>query len=302
MDEITMKDYIMLSLLPFLKETIREIDYYGIYNLMDDVDAKLVDALKRYQNEDFGFQSKLEPDTRLPLSTNLGTSTAVKFFKIIFSRKEKIELAKGIVQYFENSYDRVDERFYITIPEVDHYPHAFWWNYENMKEWFEYGNPEGIIIGFLNKYSTYVKNLDLDYLNDKYIAFILSDLFDDVDKHALINAITFYDFVDISIRKKIKDKLQTVTLKLLEQDKDSWDDYALEPYKVLIASEHLLDKDNPLLKKNISYIKKKIREKSVAVPWDWNQYPEEFEEVKKEWVGHIYLDMIFAVYLYEGLD
>ncbi len=302
MDDVTMRDYISLDLLPYLKETIRDVDYLGIYNLMDDVDEKVIEALRVFQNVDNGFQSKLEPDTRLPKSTNLGTSTAVKFFKVIFSKKARTELAEGMVEYFEKSYNKKDERFYITIPEVDKYPHAFWWNYEHMKEWFEFGNPEGIIIGFLNKYSSFVQNLDLDYLNKKFIKYIHSESFADVDKHALLNAITYYDFVDISIKEKIKSRLLEVTLKLLEQDKNSWEEYALEPYKVYIASEHLLDREYPLLKENIEHVKKKVREKKVSVPWEWEQYPEVFEEAKREWVGHIYLDMILAIYLYEGLD
>jgi hypothetical protein len=123
-----------------------------------------------------------------------------------------------------------------------------------------------------------------------------------VDKHAMLNAVQYYVLVDDSIKTQIKDRILSVLLPMLEADKDSWEDYSLEPYKVYIACDTLLDKEYPLLKENIEYIKKRVVDKNVIVPWKWDQFEVEFEEAKQEWIGHLYLDMILAIYLYEGLD
>lgn len=66
---------------------------------------KILDELKKFQNDDGGFGHGIESDFRLPYSSPMATSVGVRHLSEIDDTKEAREMIKSAIDYFEASFD-----------------------------------------------------------------------------------------------------------------------------------------------------------------------------------------------------
>ena len=127
-----------------MKEKSRHIDELLILSLFKNQDEEIINELKKYQNADGGFGHCLEPDVRMPDSSVLATTRAVIVLHEVKEKRVKIKMIEDIVHYFESQYDNDRKGFYMVSKEVNNYPRAVWWNYEDIDKNLWVGLDNGI--------------------------------------------------------------------------------------------------------------------------------------------------------------
>lgn len=297
------KKFVLEQVLPHVKKESTALSYYMIASLYGNHDEDIIRELKKYQNDDKGFGNGLEADIQMPNSSAAATNIAIKALELVRDDKLKEPIIKDIVEYFENLYDEEKGRFFMATKEVDDYPHAVWWNFEDIasQKNFPFGNPDPEIIGFLYENRRFMKKLNFSSLINKVVNFIMSDKFMDAGMHSLMSVILFYKRVDDDVKNLIHDRIHQLVTKELNAALGKWDEYGLEPYKIYVLEPHFVNTHLEALGENLTQIIGKVSSLSVSPNWNWYQYEDVFEKVKKDWIGLMYFDMIWALRLHHIL-
>lgn len=286
--------YISETLLPKIKKNYRLLDYLLIERIVRNNDNELVNELKKFQNADKGFGNGLEPDIQMPQSSVAATDIAINILEDIKDENVKQNLIKDIVSYFESVYNIEKECFFMVTKEVNEYPRAIWWNYDE-KETCNYGNPNPEIYGFLYQNRKYLTKLDVNHLITQMVSYIHNGFEKDADMHSILSVLRFYKRVDSDVKNLIRDKLQKVINDNLEREPSKWSDYTLEPYMVAIIEKGFLSSNLDLLKVNLDYNLELIMNDLLLPKWEWYQFNDVFDKVKYHWLGIINQDVIKAL-------
>ncbi len=274
------------------------LDYYLIQSLFENKDKEIINELMKYQNKDCGFGHGLEPDVQMPNSSILATEQAVKALRFVKDNKIKEQMIQDIVSYFEKSYDSEKGRFLMVTKEVSNYPHAVWWNFIDLEKNFPFGNPDPEVIGFLYANRKHMKKLNFSNLINKVVEFIMSEQFLEAKMHTVMSVLHFYNRVDTDVKNLVHDRIHLLVNKELNAGLGKWDEYGLEPYKIYIIEPHFINAHLGVLGENLTGLINKINKLEVVPNWQWHQYEKVFKEVKYQWVGHMYFDMIRALKLH----
>lgn len=288
--------YIRESILPLIKEKGRMIDYYLVKGLLENTDKDIMNELKKYQNEDNGFGNSLEPDIRLPESSVVCTNMAVQILEQIKDQSLTEELREKIVAYYETAYIEELGRWRMVDEKVDSYPRAIWWNYESVDS-FTYGNPNPEIIGFLYQNMKYLKKININTEINKVIKYIESDFKTEVTMHSIISMLHFYKKMDKDVKYLIKEKLQKIINKELDEVNGNWNEYGLEPYKISIIDKRFLDSRRDEYNQNLLFNKELIMKGLMKPNWNWYQFEEVFNQCKNEWNGYLTFNVLKALRL-----
>ena len=288
------KEFIEQQVVPKVTQRGRRIDVLLIQSLFENKDKEILEELAKYQNKDGGFGNAIEPDIRMPGSSVVGTATAIKILHEVRNKDLKLPMIKQIVMYLETQYDEKRKGFPMIGKEVNDYPRAIWWNYEDLDKNFPFGNPDPEIIGFLFKYRRYLSRLNVSLLINEVIKWVLSDAFMNSGMHALFSTLYFYKRVDKDVRNLIHDRLHELATKEIEAAIDKWDEYGLEPYKVFVIEPHFISTHLAALGKNMEILREKLLKLEIEPNWQWYQFEDVFETAKQEWAGHMYFDILKA--------
>jgi hypothetical protein len=282
------------NLLSNLPTETRQLDIELIKSFISNNDENVIQALKDYQNEDGGFGHGLEADTTLPDSSVVNTDMAVTILEHLKHSKAKTDLIKAIIAYYETEYIH-DINGWKMIPKtVNNYPRAIWWNYESLDS-FPWQNPNLEIIGFLNQYKVYVTNLDVDFLTNLAIRKTLELTTENCSMHTLLSAVRFYERCDQKVKDSIFNHLNDLVNKLVTFESKKWNEYALEPYKVLSISKDFMKDQEDVIKINIASIEKLLNESYPLPKWNWFQFEEVFRKQKYQWIGNLSFEMLQAL-------
>ena len=289
------KTFIYETLIPHLEKTARKIDLYLIRSLFENMDQEIVGELATFQNEDGGFGNALEPDNRYPGSSILATSTGVKILHEVRNKELKLPMIEQIVRYYESQYDPIRKGFKMIPKESDEYPHAVWWNYEDLEKNFPFGNPDPEVIGFMYKYRQFLTKLNIIPLINEVVGYILSDRFLEAGMHELFSVMHFYKRVDEDVKNLIHDRIHTVASRLLDEGLGKWEEYNLEPYKVFVVEPHFCNTHLEALGRNLQGLIQKLKTLKISPAWQWYQYELAYEQAKKVWTGVLYFDVLKAL-------
>lgn len=281
-------------ILPKIEKVGRKLDYNLIHSLIHNCDEELIIELKKFQNKDGGFGHGLEADIQYPGSNVAATDIAIDILEAITCEDIKKDMVKEIVNYFENTFFEEESRWIFLPKEAEEYPHAVWWNQAGLAD-FTYGNPNPEVVGFLYQYREHLKKLDINFLINKIVSYILGDFAKEASMHNLLSILKFYTRVDEDVQNLIKDTIQQQVDRLVEFDSEKWDEYCLEPYKVAQINATFLDNHSESLQKNLERHLKKLLIDLPQVNWNWYQYDEVFETVKKDWIGILTYNLIKAL-------
>ena len=234
----------------------------------------------------------------MPNSSVLATDFAVNALHYVKDETIKDEMIKDIVTYYENVYDEDKSRFLMVDMNVDDYPHAVWWNFKDVEKNFPFGNPDPEVIGFLYANRKHMKKLNFSNLINKVVEFIMSEQFLEAKMHTVMSVLHFYNRVDTDVKNLVHDRIHLLVNKELNAGLGKWDEYGLEPYKIYIIEPHFINAHLGVLGENLTGLINKINKLEVVPNWQWHQYEKVFKEVKYQWVGHMYFDMIRALKLH----
>lgn len=280
-------------ILPKLSK-LRPFDESLAIHFLHNNDLELIKYLSEFQNSDGGFGNGLEADIRLPNSSVIATCMAISILEDIKDNTVKKDINQKIVQYLEKAYKEDTEEFPIVPKEVDDYPHAIWWNYNDIAS-FTWGNPNPEIIGYLYQYREFISTLDINSLITKTVDYIKNDFKTEASMHNLLSVLKFYKRVDKDIQNLVKDDIQAIVNDQLETDSSKWNGYSLEPYKIAIIDKSFLRTHVDLLQENLDGMYEKIKIDVPKPNWDWVQYQDVFATVKQEWIGIMTFEYIKAL-------
>jgi len=275
---------VISDLMGIIKEKGRMLDYELLANFFDFRELDIIAELKRYQNSDGGFGNALEPDVRMPDSNIVSTNIAVHIIEAVDDESLRGNIERDIALYYEKTYIEDKEIWEMVPKEVNNYPRAIWWNYDENSV-SSYGNPNPQIVGFLYKHRNYLKKIDIDYHVKKVVNYILNDFPKESAKHNILSCLFFYSYMTDDIKEKIYETIQIAVdkeLKLYHEDT-----YCLEPYEIKLAAPVFIKHHKELLEKNLDLLNEKIHKGLVLPNWKWNQFPEEFEKAKDEWASYL---------------
>lgn len=268
----------------------------ALYNMIaGDQGKHLIQVLKKYQNPDGGFGHGLEADIQMPNSSVAATNLGITLLEQIQDPGKEILMQEAIA-YYETVFHKDTLSFEIVPQEVDAFPHAIWWNYNDITS-FTYGNPNPEILGTLVKYKKDT-SIDLAAFQESVLSYIETELPKSDQFHVLLSVLHLYERGD----NQIKDRLNTIVKeacdRLVEQDPMKWDEYVLEPYKVFLTAPSLYGKSQPALDTSIAHLENKLQHGPIRPTWSWYQYEDVFQQIKDHWTILLTYDAIRAVTTY----
>ncbi len=274
------------------------------YRFRGETSNKILTELKHYQNPDGGFGHGLGPDLRCPLSTPIATTQA--FQKL--AELDRSEVPPGLVRegigYFEESFNTEQNRWFSARKEVNDYPHAPWWHYDEElagtvidQSW---GNPTAEIIGYLLVYDEFVEKTDAEkLLKQAFRKLNNSKEYD--SEHEIYCYLRLYRALPSRFSEKIREQLTAAVRNLVRSEASEWTSYVPTPLDfVKSPKEYRFGIDDGLLDANLNYLVEQLETNGTIEPtWEWGQYEEDWESAKQEWTGILTLE---ALTLLEEFD
>lgn len=259
------------------------------YHFLSGDPGKVIEELKRYQNDDGGFGHGLEPDFLLPESSPMATTIAFQIMDEIGAADD--DLIRKAVHYYESTYDEHRLGWLTVSKHVNDYPHAPWWHYDEAdgctvldKSW---GNPSSEIIGTLYTFRQYLQTLDLERLLDHAIAY-LNGLDEFRSAHEIYCFLRMYEKLPREYQKLMRDKISDAIKSLVCLDEKQWSSYVPKPL------DFVQSRRSPLFMEIASYAERncdyyiETMERGVWLPnWEWGQFETDWERSKKNWTGNL---------------
>ncbi|MFD1019994.1 hypothetical protein [Thalassobacillus hwangdonensis] len=269
-------------------------------------EEEIIRALASYQNEDGGFGHGLEPDFRLPASSPLATSVALQTLIHHDHLPSARIMIKEAIRYLERSFHADRSGWYAVPPEVNDYPHAFWWTvHENGMSWIDahWGNPSAEIIGYLLRYKNMVTELPIDEL-ERIALNHLMNLQTFESEHEIYCYLRFFRLHPELRSPTIDEQLERAVKQQIRYDQEAWKDYVPSPMKFIQhPGESLLGIPVEEINKNLDFLADRLKESHCIEPtWEWNDYKEDWEKAKMEWSAILTLEAIDQLRSYERIQ
>lgn len=258
-----------------------------------DKDQRILEELMKYQNMDGGFGHGLELDLQTPISNIPSTNIACQYLERVGFSEEKKAMIAAILTYYQATFYEGDKRWHMVEKEIDKYPRAVWWNYEN-RDAFSVLNPTPEILGFLYQHQDQVTTINLEQEIERMVSRIHQYFPTSKSFHELLSILYFYQRIPY-IRKDLEQILQSKIQEFLTQTEE---DYHLRAHQVFLIAPSMVEQD--LLTKDIEELKYELSSKGyIACSWQWFQYNETFEEIKALWNAYLTRQAIEAIQKFE---
>ncbi|WP_079528495.1 hypothetical protein [Halobacillus hunanensis] len=268
----------------------RELEKARLKQLMKGGhEQDIVTALTAFQNEDGGFGNGLEADIRLPHSSPIATSAAMQLLVQLDDNPQANQMIQSALIYFEDQFDTKRQGWYAVPPEVNHYPHAFWWTvHADGRSWIDHhwGNPSAEIIGYLLLYRKAVTRLDVDQLGKQCMDYFMNlTVFE--SEHEIYCYQRFFQLHPNLLTPEASDQLHKAVQSLVVLDQEKWQDYVPSPLKFTTAPNHSsLGIPTSKIEENLQFVMGKLKDQPfIEPPWEWNEYMDSWEQAKQEWRG-----------------
>lgn len=280
----------------YLENNARKLDLRLYEYLFENANAQLVfDELSNYQNGDGGFGHSLEPDMRLPDSSALATTIAMQYLAKINTPAN--ELTQKAIQYFVATYDE-NKKCWVNIPpKADEYPRAPWWDYADVLNWADWGNPSAEILGYLLENKDIVN--DQQFL-DKVSKQAVDRLFaiTEPEQHEVKCYVRLYERAGKELQGKLYDKIAAHIKVLAKTDPTEWEGYAATPLTFIDSPESpfadLFDKQT--LIQNINFMKAKLVDGNHWEPtWQWGRFEDDWSQARKDWSGKLTVEHLLLL-------
>ena len=271
------------------------------YYFQDANPEKPLKELKNYQNPDGGFGHGLEPDLRLPASSPIATVMAFRQIELVEEAMDMYsELVRSASTYLENSFQSENNRWYAVSSEVNDYPHAPWWHYDEaggrtpIDEFW--GNPTVEALAYGLKYGGFSSDFKLDKLVDIAVKRINeTEIFE--SEHEIYCYLKLYETLPDKLAEKIEDKLFDAVRQLVVTDPAEWNSYVPQPLNFVT------EPDSPRfgisevnLERNLNFLVETITKNGSVEPnWEWGQFESEWERAKMEWTGILTLKSLITL-------
>lgn len=291
----------LLKVEKIIKEKGRDLEgaIYD-YHFNGTSGEKILEELKKYQNNDGGFGHGLEPDFRLIQSSAMATSIGLRHLNILDYNDKGREMIKEGIKYFEETFDRQKKAWFAVPIEVNDFPHTPWWHYDESKQMCvideHWGNPSAEIIGYLYKYKDLVSDINVDNLVD-YAIIYLNNKKEFESFHEIYCFIRLYEILPLKLSAKIRNKIVEAIKKLVELDKDQWSNqYVAKPLDFISSPKFKFGIDDKIINDNLDYFIDVLENQGYIRPsWGKEFYSDGMEHVWNEWIGELSLKVLLIL-------
>lgn len=299
-----------LNIGKLLKESARDLDksFYEYY-FEEGSSENVVKVLSRYQNDDGGFGNALESDFRLPNSSPVATSRGIRMLSELEETKEIKKMIKIAIEYLESTYDEKRNGWYALPKEVNDYPHAPWWHYDEVegmtvidKNW---GNPSAEIVAYLYKYREYLNKLDINNLVEYAITYI-----DNKNKFEsdfeLYCYIILFDLLPNELKNKLRNRIADGISQIIEYDQEKWGEYLPRPLDFVLSPEkEKFQVKGHKIDKNLDYYVGLLEDREgnlIDPPWGDSYYQGDLKPAYNEWKGALTLEILKTLNNYNRIE
>lgn len=273
--------------------------YNHVFN--DDDSVKSLLELKNYQNPDGGFGHGLEPDLRLPFSSPISTTVAFQHIERLGKDSEVgRDLIESGINYLESSFQPEHNRWFAASPEINNFPHAPWWHYNEKKgrtpvDEF-WGNPTAEILAYGLKYKGFSNAIDTEELVTAAIRKI-NERKKFESEHEVYCYLKLYRNLPSGAAKDVEKQLTKAVEQLVCRDPDQWNSQAPQPLDFVPGPEApRFGLSETMLEKNLDFLVDSIVENETIRPsWEWGQFESEWERAELEWTGILTLKTLITL-------
>ena len=279
----------------FINETARPLEralfaFYFAHGSRDAVIAELA----KFQNNDGGFASCLESDTRWCGSSPLGAMKALGILTDLRVPASDPHV-KAVIRYLLASFDDKHGMWHALPKEANAAPHASWWDVRDDTEKCEVESPlfpTAALAGYLQNYAEllppgFVKRIAESSLNYLAAAPVRMPMPDIESLIELVRLLPPSDSTD-AVRK-----LKSVLAAVVVQDPKQWDSYNVKPLTFVHSPQSPF---YPELEKavgaNLDYmISTQKSDGGWGLTWSWeDRNPTAWKLAEKEWRGVVVLE------------
>lgn len=276
------------------------------FHFKGESSSLIINELKKFQNDDGGFGHGLESDFRLPDSSPMATSIALRILSEIENSQSGTEknnaekMIKEAILYLENAFDSNRNGWFVATRKINDFPHAPWWNYDeeiNMtlidRSW---GNPSAEILAYLYKYKEFVKKLDLEDLLEYAVSNIENKKEYD-SEHEIFCYIKLYENAPENLKGRLEKAISDAISQLIEYDIEKWNDYLPMPLDFVSSVEgNRFGIVESKIEDNLHFFIKELNEKHmIKPPWGTSFYEGDLKEAYNEWIGLLSLKALIIL-------
>jgi len=278
-----------------INETARPLDraLFAFYFTHGSRDA-VITELAKFQNNDGGFASCLESDTRWGGSSPLGAMKALGILTDLRVPASDPHV-KAVIRYLLASFDDKHGMWHALPKEANAAPHASWWDVRDDTEKCEVESPlfpTAALAGYLQNYAEllppgFVKRIAESSLNYLAAAPVRMPMPDIESLIELVRLLPPSDSTD-AVRK-----LKSVLAAVVVQDPKQWDSYNVKPLTFVHSPQSPF---YPELEKavgaNLDYmISTQKSDGGWGLTWSWeDRNPTAWKLAEKEWRGVVVLE------------
>lgn len=256
-------------------------------------------ALSAYQNLDGGFAYALEADSWNSNSSPIQTWCATEILYELEIKDKDNEIIKGILSYLDSKKDFGNGYWHSEIPTNNDYPHAQWWSYRGDLVSQSGYNPTICLAGFVLYFADRQSKLyDTAIVIAKKAITEFLQCERQEDMHEIICFVRFYEYCekagifDVFDSNKMLECLKKKVNYSIEKYKSSWNDnYMCKPSQFMISPNSIFYMDNKeLADYEVMFIMETMNQDGTwDIPWEWNDYKEEWSLSKNWWKAHLIL-------------
>lgn len=266
----------------------------------DGSENEIVSELKKYQNEDGGFGHGIESDFRLPHSSPMATSIGIRLLSEIDSLEEANEMIAAAIGYLETSFNSNRNGWYAVPKEVNDFPHAPWWNYNEDdgmtiidKNW---GNPSAEVLAYLYRYKEYVKRLDIEKLIEYAITYIESkEEFN--SEHEIFCYIKLYEVLPKHLQARVEKVISSAIKQVIVYDTKQWYEYVPTPVDFVSSIDsNKFEVIESKINESLDFLINQLQYNGmINPPWGESYYKEDLKEAYNEWIGVLSLKTLITL-------
>jgi hypothetical protein len=267
----------------------------------------ILNELVKFQNGDGGFGNGMEPDFRLPLSSPMATHVGIRQLTELDNLGDAREPIRHAVEYYEASFNSERNGWFAASREVNGYPHAPWWHF-NEEEGMtiidrNWGNPSAGITAFLYKYSQYLKRVDIDSLVEFAIDYITHK--EKFNSEAEVSCyIRLYEVLPPHLKARLEKRIESAISQVIEYDSSHWEEYVPRPLRfVLSPGKPLFGIPVSKIEENLDFYAELLSSKGkIEPPWGRSYYEGDLNIAYDEWQGILTLDALTVLDNYGRIE
>lgn len=280
----------------FLESQCRKLEFARYSFLFGSGSTQtVIEELIPFQNEDGGFGRGLEPDFELPLSSPMATSVGLQICDEAAIPPNNDVVGKAI-QFLYGSYKEAISGWISTPKEVNDFPHAPWWHFDEKKQeqvqFEQWGNPSAENIGWLLKYRDVEERPVLSSMVEKASGYILEHN-SPCEPHELYCLLKFYKYsissglISFKRASELQKKLRKLVSDTVCRDPDKWNQYVPQPIDfVTTPSSYLLSDLSEAVEQNLVFLVDSVTDDGIwTLTWKWDSYPEQWQKAERNWIG-----------------